>query len=702
MINLDKKIGRLSKVSVSHAKKLEKMGIKTVSDLVFHFPFRYEDYSKITQISEVKEGETFTIIGELVDVETKKTWKKKMTITEGFVRDDSETIRVVWFNQYYLRNSLKKGQSIRISGKVSSDSKGLFFSSPSWEAASKDTVHTGRMVPIYPETSGITSKWIRWQLNMIFEAGFEIKEPLPKEILEKYHLPEIKKSLQFLHFPKTQDEYLVSQKRFAFEEMFLVQIKSLQMKKEYQEEDASVFEIDSKEIEKFKSNLPFNLTKAQERSIQEILQDLKKPHPMNRLLNGDVGSGKTIVAAISSLPVAKSHHQVVIMAPTEVLARQHFESFCQLFQDENINIGLLTNSYKLITWDLQLRRAPERLFKKTTRDNFLEKAKNGELEIIIGTHAVIQEDVSFKNLSLVIVDEQHRFGVNQRAHLQQEVIDANDGVKNKIPHFLTMTATPIPRTLSMAFFGNLDISLLDEMPKNRKEITTKVVTQKDRNFVYDFALQEIKKGRQAFVILPLIEESKALKEVKAAKTEHERLSKEVFPNLEIGLIHGKMKAQEKEEVMKDFKDKKFDILVSTSVIEVGIDIPNSTIILIEDAHRFGLSQLHQFRGRVGRGEHQSYCFLFSKTKTERLRTLETYSDGFKVAKKDLEIRGPGEFFGSRQSGLPDSAMKNITNIKLIKFSHLEAEKILENDPKLTGHPTLKNALKRFEENVHLE
>ncbi|MFC1623001.1 ATP-dependent DNA helicase RecG, partial [Patescibacteria group bacterium] len=689
-------------IKTGQTNKLEKLGIKNARDLLFHFPFRYEDYAAVTPISDIVEGENQTVIGEIIDVETKKTWKKKMTITEGFIRDDSETVRVVWFNQYYLRNSLKKGQPIRISGKVSSDKKGLFFSNPAWEVASRDTVHTGRMVPIYPETSGITSRWIRWQLKMIFEKGFEIEESLPENVLEKYNLPGIKKALQFLHFPKTEDEYIVAQKRFAFEEMFLVQIKSIQIKNEYKKEDSISFKYDEKLVRKFKNSLPFNLTGAQERSIKEILNDLSMTHPMNRLLNGDVGSGKTVVAATAALMVAKNSHQTVIMAPTEVLARQHFEGFCKLFAKENINIGLLTNSYKLISWDIRLRSEPDHLFKKTTRDKFLEKIKNNELDIIIGTHAVIQKDVSFKSLALVVVDEQHRFGVNQRAYLQQEIFKVDDGIKKKIPHFLTMTATPIPRTLSMAFFGNLDISLLDEMPKNRKKITTKIVTKTERENVYNFIREKIKKGRQAFVVLPLIEESKALKDVKAAITEHEKLAKKIFPDLNIGLIHGRLKSQEKEDAMKDFKDKKFDILVSTSVIEVGIDIPNSTIIIIEDAYRFGLAQLHQFRGRVGRGEHESYCFLFSKTKTDRLKVMERYSDGFKIAQKDLAIRGPGEFFGSRQSGLPDSAMKNITNIKLIQFSRDEAQKILDSDPQLKKHLSLKDALKNFEEKVHLE
>ncbi|MFC1645024.1 ATP-dependent DNA helicase RecG [Patescibacteria group bacterium] len=702
MINLTKKTSKLPSIKTGQPEKLAKLGIKNVRDILFHFPFRYEDYAEVSPISEIIEGENQTITGEIIDVETKKTWKKKMTITEGFIRDDTETVRVIWFNQHYLRNSLKKGQPIRISGKVSSDKKGFFFSNPAWEMASRDTVHTGRMVPIYSETSGISSRWIRWQLKMIFEKGFEIEDSLPEDILEKYNLPEIKKALKFLHFPKTTDEYIVAQKRFAFEEMFLVQIKSIQVKNDYKREDAVSFSPSEKDINNFKKNLPFKLTGAQERSIQEILSDLEKTHPMNRLLNGDVGSGKTVVAATAALMVAKNSHQTVIMAPTEVLARQHFEGFCSLFAKENINIGLLTSSYKLITWDIRLRSEPDRLFKKTTREKFLDKIKNGELDIIIGTHAVIQKDVSFKSLSLVVVDEQHRFGVNQRAYLQQEIFKVADGIKKKIPHFLTMTATPIPRTLSMAFFGNLDISLLDEMPKNRKDILTKIVTQGERKNVYNFIKEEIKKGRQAFVVLPLIEESKALKDVKAAITEHENLSKKVFPELNIGLIHGRLKSAEKEDVMRDFNDRKFDILVSTSVIEVGIDIPNSTIIIIEDAHRFGLAQLHQFRGRVGRGEHESYCFLFSKTKTERLKVLERYSDGFKIAQKDLTIRGPGEFFGSRQSGLPDNAMKNITNIKLIQFSRDEAQKILDTDPELKKHLSLKDALKKFEEKVHLE
>lgn len=702
MINLTKKTNKLPNIKSGQPEKLEKLGIRTVRDMLFHFPFRYEDYSEVTPIANVTEGENLTVIGELIDVETKKTWKKKMTITEGYVRDNSETIRVVWFNQHYLRNSLKKGQPIRISGKVASDKNGLFFSSPAWEVSSRDTVHTGRMVPIYPETSGITSRWIRWQLKMIFEKGFEIEEPLPESVLEKYNLPEIKKALQFLHFPKTKDEYIVAQKRFAFEEMFLVQIKSIQIKNEYKKEDAVSFEYDEKLVNKFKDGLPFKLTGAQERSIKEILNDLEKTHPMNRLLNGDVGSGKTVVAATASLAVAKNSNQVVIMAPTEVLARQHFEGFCKLFVKENINIGLLTNSYKLVSWDIRLRSEPNHLFKETNREKFLEKIKEGELDIIIGTHAVIQKDILFNRLALVIVDEQHRFGVNQRAYLQQEVFKMDDGIKKMIPHFLTMTATPIPRTLSMAFFGNLDISLLDEMPKNRKEIITKIVTKSERENVYSFIREQINQGRQAFVILPLIEESKALKDVKAAITEHEKLSKKIFPDLNVGLIHGRLKSKEKEEVMQEFKDRKFDILVSTSVIEVGIDIPNSTIIVIEDAYRFGLAQLHQFRGRVGRGEHESYCFLFSKTKTERLKVMERYSDGFKIAQKDLEIRGPGEFFGSRQSGLPDNAMKNITNIKLIQFSRDEAQRILDKDPELKKHLSLKDALKNFEEKVHLE
>jgi ATP-dependent DNA helicase RecG len=450
---------------------------------------------------------------------------------------------------------------------------------------------------------------------------------------------------------------------------------------------------------------------------------MEKPRPMNRLLNGDVGSGKTVVAAMASLSAINSGFQVALMAPTEVLARQHFESICKLFKDNKINIALLTNSYREINnfkfqtlnfeSSLNLKNSNLKIDSKIkqnkssqlSREDLLLKIKNGEINLIIGTHALIQKDIKFKNLALVIVDEQHRFGVQQRAYLQQEAINIDDGIKGKIPHFLTMTATPIPRTLALAFFGNLNLSVLDEMPKNRKRITTKIVGASERNSTYEFVRNEIKNGRQAFIIFPLVEESQKLSELKAATEEHERLSKNVFPDLKLALLHGRLKSNEKEKVMQDFKNKKYDILVSTSVVEVGIDVPNATIMIIEDADRFGLSQLHQFRGRVGRNDLQSYCFLFAKSSTlskSRLRAMEKFSSGFDIADQDLKLRGPGEFLGTRQSGIPDVAMQHISNVKLIEIAHEYAEKTLKESPDLKKFPLLEKEISKFQKNVHLE
>jgi ATP-dependent DNA helicase RecG len=501
-----------------------------------------------------------------------------------------------------------------------------------------------------------------------------------------------------IHFPVSEEKLRIAQKRFAFQEMLLVQLKSLQTKSQWESQNSLKIKFNEELIKNFVSDLPFKLTGAQRKSSFEILKDLEKTRPMNRLLNGDVGSGKTIVAAISALQVMQADHQVALMAPTEVLARQHFENLCKIFAKYNFNLALLTNSYK------ETRKKSKS--RTQSRKMLLSEIRAGKINLIIGTHALIQKDVRFKNLALVIVDEQHRFGVAQRAYLQQDTMQMEDGLKKSVPHLLTMTATPIPRTLAIAFSGNLDISLLDEMPQSRKGIITQIISPQKRNSAYEFIRNQIKIGRQIFIILPLVEESKVLTEVKAAVQEHARLVKEVFPEYQLGLLHGKLKSKEKEAVMQDFKSKKTNILVSTSVVEVGIDIPNASVILIEDADRFGLSQLHQVRGRVGRSKHQSFCFLFTNSNSEksigRLKALEESNDGFEIAQKDLELRGPGHFFGTLQSGLPDIAMENLTNIKLIKFARAEAEEILKHDLNLEKHSLLKSALQKFQEKIHLE
>jgi ATP-dependent DNA helicase RecG len=724
MPSIDTKLETLPRVTIKYAEALRRLGIETVEDFLLHFPFRYEDYSERVLIGELVAGSTATIMGEVTRSKLVRTWKKKMMITEVFVSDETGTARAVWFNQPYVSDSLIQGKGVRMSGKVSQDAKGLFFSNPAWELSSREPTNTGRLVPIYPETEGLTSKWLRWQMSNIISFADTLEDPIPSNILGGLHLPTLSEAVRSIHFPKTLRQAELAQKRFAFQQMYLVQLMSQREKISWEQQSAVSIPFNERSTKKFVQSLPFSLTDAQRKAAFQILKDLEKPKPMNRLLNGDVGSGKTVVAAMACLGTADAGYQVSLMAPTEVLARQHFESICKLFEKQNVSVGLLTNAYKkknnseflisnlesnqneqiskIKTFKIQSKFSSEDF----SRDILLSEIKSGKIDLVIGTHALIQKDVSFKNLALVIVDEQHRFGVDQRAYLQKEISRINDGLKGKIPHLLSMTATPIPRTLAMAFFGNLNLSVLDEVPKNRKIITTALVGARERQKTYDFIRSEIKKGRQAFVIFPLVEESRYLSELKAATQEHKRLSEEVFPDFKLALLHGKLKSQEKEKVMQDFKDRKFDILVATSVVEVGIDVPNATVMVIEDSERFGLSQLHQFRGRVGRSEHQSYCFLFtgssaSKPK-DRLKALVKYSSGFDIAEKDFELRGPGEFLGTRQSGIPDIAMKHIANVRLVEIARDYAESTLQESHDLARYPLLRKELGKFQQDIHLE
>ena len=704
------KIGSIPRISEKYAEILKKINVFTVGDLLFHFPFRYEDYSERIEIDCLVVGQTATVMGEISKSKLIRTWKKKMLITECYVSDETGSVRAVWFNQPYVSDSLTVGKGVRLAGKVLEDKNGLYFSNPAWELSSREPTNTGRLVPIYPETEGLTSKWLRWQLQNIFKLNPEIPEPIPEDILHELHLPEIKTALEYIHFPKSENQYLLAQKRFAFQNMLTVQLASLQVKANWEKETCVKIPFVEKTIQTFTDGLPFSLTNAQRKASFEILQDLGKARPMNRLLNGDVGSGKTIGAALAALQTTEADFQTAIMAPTEVLARQHYDNISKLFSAYNISIGLLTSAYqeasnlKFQISNLKLKANIKNT--KLKRAEMLTEIKEGQIDILIGTHALIQKDVRFKNLALVVIDEQHRFGVSQRAFLQQKIETINDGLPGKIPHLLTMTATPIPRTLTMAYFGNLDLSLLDEMPKNRKPIVTKIVPPRERNQVYDFVRNEVSKGHQIFIIFPLVEESEKMAELKAATQEHERLSRDIFPELSLGLLHGKLKAKEKEQVMADYKNKKYDILVATSVVEVGIDVPNATVIIIEDAERFGLSQLHQFRGRVGRSELQSFCFLLTSSNTvkskSRLGALEKTNSGFEIAEADLKMRGPGEFLGLRQSGLPDIAMQHLGNVKLIEISRQKASQLLKSSPTLSKYPLLKKELTKFATNVHLE
>lgn len=693
-MNLQTKLSAIPLIKKNVALAFAKLNLHTTEDLLYHIPTRYEDYSKISAIADLEPGNLVSIIGTVTHVESTRSWQKKMLITEATLTDASESIRLLWFNQKFVTQSLHADKTYRVSGKVQADKTGLVIQNPSFELSDRTANHTGRLIPIYPETRGVTSKFIRWQIKNIFEHITAFPDPIPETILEPLKLPDLKHTFYYLHFPKTLAHVELARKRLAFQEMFLVQMKALQTKALHESKTAAPLPLQKESVGAFLSNLPFQLTVGQQKAITALESDLAKSTPMNRLLNGDVGSGKTVVAAFALLLAASNQSQAVLLAPTEVLARQHYESLRKLFAHTSYEVSLFTRNYRILHGS------------KVTRASFLKALAAGIPDIIVGTHATLQDTVIYHNLSLVIVDEQHRFGVAQRAKLQSLSDQEQDGTPGTIPHFLSLSATPIPRTLSLAFFGNLDVSLLEEAPKNRKPIITKLAKNNaDRNAIYDHIKNEIAKGHQAFIIFPLVEESLALKDVKAAVNEHQRLAEEVFPNAKVAIIHGKLKPAEKEAAMEQFKNKEFDILVATSVIEVGIDIPNATVILIEEADRFGLSQLHQFRGRVGRGEAQSYCFLipgsFEKS-PRRLEALVEHRNGFAIAEVDLAERGPGSFLGTRQSGLPDVAMENMTNMKLVTLAREAAENTLKDDPTLEKLPFLQAALTRFDERIHLE
>lgn len=719
-ITIDTPIEEIRGVQKRFLPKLKRLGVTTVRDLLWHFPSRYEDWREIAKISELKRGEERAIQGTIQKVNQTKTWQKRMIVTEALIGDTTGSIRAVWFNQPYIGRMLTEGKLINLAGKISLSKKGeIYFSNPNYELISKinedDPRHTARIVPIYPETKGLTSKGIRFILNNIFESVEEVPEFIPEEILAELKIPEVNEALQDIHMPQEIEDAEPAKERFAFQDLFLLQLKNIVEKLALGEQDAPPVKYDKSLLENLLGGLPFKFTQSQKKSLDEILHDTSKPHPMNRLLQGDVGSGKTIVAGIAALIAAHEPNnlQIAFMAPTEILARQHYKTLTTLFSNFTGGIGLLIAKEARVFYGDELEET-------TTKANLTKSAAEGKVKIIVGTHALIQKNVEFENLGLVVIDEQHRFGVRQRAELTRG---------NELsPHFLSMSATPIPRTLMMSIFGNLDLSLITELPAGRREIITKIVNPENRDKAYAFIRGEVRKGRQVYVVCPRIEASNGESEnktvwddVKAVKEEYEKLSKKVFPDLRVAMLHGKLPAKggsppkdgqaasggkSKDEIMEDFKDGKTDLLVSTSVIEVGVDVPNATIMMIESADRFGLAQLYQFRGRVGRGEKQSFCFLFTESNTptvhKRLDSLLSAKNSFELAEKDLEIRGPGEFLGSSQSGLPDIAMKAIENPKLLKVAEEKAREITKNDPKLENHPELEKQLSVFGGRIHLE
>jgi ATP-dependent DNA helicase RecG len=689
MYALNEPIENLTRVGETTAGRLKYLGLNTVLDLLYYFPFRYEDFSQVVKIKDLHPNQTVTVRGKIILIDNRRARRRRMIITEALLEDDTGSIKIIWFNQPFLKKNLSVGDEIFIAGTVEFDRLSLQFVSPAYEKISnQESINTAKIVPVYPLTGNLTQKQLRFLIKQALQTLPLVKDWLPPIILEKNNLIPLSQALVNIHFPNNWQIQARALRRLKFDELFLIQLQSQIARKFLAQNKAPKISFKEDIIKEFVLTLPFNLTNDQRKAGWQILQDLSSNKPMNRLLEGDVGSGKTIVAALAILNVILNKYQVVLMAPTEILAKQHYLTINKFLTKFNFNIALFSRS------DKQINNQKE----KSTKEEILRQIKEGNVDLIIGTHALIQENVMYNNLGLVIIDEQHRFGVQQRKMLKEK------NFNQQTPHFLSMTATPIPRSLALILYGDLDLSMIKEMPKGRKPIITRVIEERQRQQAYQFIRQEIENGRQVFVICPLIDPSDKLG-VKSVKNEHNKLDKKIFPDLTIGLLHGKLKAAVKDQIMKDFKDNKIKILVSTSVIEVGIDIPNATIMMIEGADRFGLAQLHQFRGRVGRGEHQSYCLLFTdsnlpKTK-ERLAALVKSSDGFALAEYDLKFRGPGEVYGTKQSGLPDLQIATLTDLELINLAKQTAEDFISNY-KIKDYPLLEAELENSKINTHLE
>ena len=669
-----------------YARRLEKLGIKTFEDFLYHIPSRYEDYSLISKIGQMQAGEIVTVKGRVSEIKNEYT-KGFKNLQKAKITDETGTVDVVWFNQPYLTRTIHKNDQISLAGKVDWFLHKLVLQSPEYELINSLTaIHTGRLVPVYPQTRGISSKWLRRQIyNIIKDSKQNLIEYLPDSVRKGNSLLSINDAIEQIHFPDNLENAEKSKQRLAFDELFLLQLSSMQRRSTWEKTlKSNPYSISKhqKEIEHFWKKLPFTLTNAQKRTVGEIFRDLAGRKPMNRLLEGDVGSGKTVVCAIAMFLSHLNGFQSVFMAPTEILAQQHYNTISNLLFSFGIKVQLFTSNSKI------KKIKDERLkIKESDRKSLIINRKSSiNFDIAVGTHSVLFDKVKFENLGLVVIDEQQRFGVEQRAKIRR---------KGKNPHLLTMTATPIPRTIALTMYGDLDLSILDEMPKGRKHIKTWLVEPEKRISAYGWIEKQIKETKnQVFIICPFIEESETMQGVKAAVKEYERLKKKVFKNLKLGLLHGRLKSKEKDEVLGKFRNKRIDILVATPVVEVGIDIPNATIILIEASERFGLSQLHQLRGRVGRGDKQSYCLLFTESKNpqtaQRLKAMERMNVGEALAELDLKMRGPGEIYGTMQHGRKVLKIASFSDFELIKKTRRCAQKIF---PKLNKYPLLIEKIK---------
>lgn len=729
-MKLEDKLTDRFRILPGQEKALKRLYIQTVEDLLYHFPRHYGDTADVVSISSLKKGDTATVFGKLSGLKTSKAWRKKIPMSEAVIDDGSERMKIIWFHQPYIAKMMHAGDTVRVEGKVTlrraqGKAGELYFSNPKIEAIGgmpetlgislfgKDSdVHA--LYPVYPETRGLTSNWLIHKLRTVLNSGVlsQIEDPIPAEILKRYSLPSLKSSLIFIHTPKKLTDAEAARKRFAFEEIFFIQLEKQKTRREFQKQSAFVIEKSVQDMEKFMERFPFTATKAQHRAIEGALGDFRRGHPMSRLLEGDVGSGKTAVAAslayavVTSKPFDRAQGrlqtfgnlQTTIMAPTEILAQQHFESFIKMFKHLPINIGYISGT--------GCRKFPSKVsptaWTDISRTQLLKWVANGEISIVIGTHALIQKSVKFKHLALAVIDEQHRFGTAQRQKLTTK--------EGLTPHLLSMTATPIPRTLALTLYGDLDLTLLDEMPPGRKQIITEVVLPAKRKETYEKIREELQSGRQMYVICPRISEPDPTKEfallAKSVKEEAKRLKRDVFPEYEVGIMHSKMTPVEKEKAMMDFKNGKTHVLVSTSVVEVGVNVENASVIIIEGAERFGLSQLHQLRGRVLRGTHQPYCYVFTESSgaqtVERLKALKTAKNGFELAEFDLKQRGAGELYGGKQWGISDLGMEAIKNLKMVEAAREEAVKIIDKDPELAKHPVLKTRLDSAQNKIHFE
>jgi ATP-dependent DNA helicase RecG len=694
---LDLPVTGIRGIAAGTAGRFARLGVKTVYDLLYFFPRRYIDYSRRKLIAELEQGKEQTIIATVWQSRIVTLGRKRGT--ELIVADDTGNIRVVWFNQPYLAKNFRINATVAISGIVSSFKGQRVFVSPEWELVqTRELIHTARLVPVYPLTSGLYPRQVRkWTREAVDGWAWQLTDFLPPEIKRRCRLPDLPQAIAQAHYPDSAEKAEEARKRLAFDELFLLQLGLLLRKQNWQQsQPGNAFTINQERLKTFLSYLPFALTSAQERVLKEVTGDLKQPRAMSRLLQGEVGSGKTIIATLALLIAGANGYQGALMAPTEVLAEQHFNTISSYLsraggQPEPPGQGNLRRYRGIFPRPLTIALLTGSIT-GSEKEDLHSKIRQGEVDIVIGTHAIIQEEVEFHKLGLAVIDEQHRFGVLQRSALRQKGFN---------PHILAMTATPIPRTMALTLYGDLDLSIIDELPPGRKLAPAKWLDPRGRGKAYSFIHRQVDKGKQAFIIYPLIEESEVI-EAKAATTEYERLSKDVFPDLKLGLMHGRMSPADKEQVMRRFRSGEFDILVSTSVVEVGIDVPNANVILVEGADRFGLSQLHQFRGRVGRDKEQGYCLLISdrlsreggaetgKSDDEwkhRLKLLEEIQDGFKLAEEDLKLRGPGEFFGTQQSGLPELKIASITNLELLETARREATAFFQNSPAATKDKT---------------